>query len=343
MNFNFNLGPSAAGGDIEWTTVPNGHICISGQTGTGKSYLLKLLIPQAVRQGGRCIVFDFSGDFLAVNGNQPEGWPLEHREVVDVKAGKFSLNPFQAQDENEDAGDIADRVSAMLQAGTKLGPSQFTYITTKIAEGIEEGILENFGDLIYLVENEEETRDVAMRVLPKLKTLYRILPKGEKPISWNMDEPGLTILDLHHIRDGSAQMILTEMLLGDICGKRMAKLPDNSAYQVVICLDECQRMRIRDQSAANRILREGRKFGLCGWFSTQWIRSQEEEDILSQAALKVYFQMDGRERKRVLASLAIEDRKEKKQYDRLLASLQRGQFLTRDQWQLQLSETPEIS
>ena len=190
------------------------------------------------------------------------------------------------------------------------------------------GVLHSIGDLVNVVASIMEGNDAAKRIYPKLKKLKSIVPDGDPNFDWELDRPGTTVIDLHHC-DASSQAILIELLLGTICSGRMEALPSEE-YPVVLVFDECQRLSLRPGSWTNRILREGRKFGLSGWFSTQWISDPEEQKAMDQAALRVYFRPDAASLHKTVLRMGLKDREQAVRYESILAKMKCGCFMFRD-------------
>ena len=85
MELELVLGKTASGAPLIWKDPANGHLYMSGTSGSGKSYELKLLAPQLPGQGICAIIFDCSGDFLYHNGGNPPGWPTKDTRIINVR------------------------------------------------------------------------------------------------------------------------------------------------------------------------------------------------------------------------------------------------------------------
>ena len=77
----------------------------------------------------------------------------------------------------------------------------------------------------------------------------------------------------------------------------------------------------------NRILREGRKYGVHGWFSTQFVDKKSVDDVLGQAALQIYFRPQDKELHKIACVMAAGDRGKISAYEKRLATLHRGDYL----------------
>lgn len=104
--------------------------------------------------------------------------------------------------------------------------------------------------------------------------------------------PGRTMQYL--IRDAAhpmhAVMGLTELLLWDIWSFSMKNGSEDKPF--IIVMDEAQNLDHGEKSPSAKILTEGRKFGLSGWYATQFMKPQLTDDEiqrLQQAGQKLYF------------------------------------------------------
>lgn len=339
MNLNLRLGRSNLGDIIQWSGIPNHHLCVTGRSGEGKSYLLKSIIPQAIEQEARCIVFDCSGDFCVSTGNNPPAWPVPCAEIVDVRRGGLSVTPFLPQSRDETATDIAERVTDLVRSCIRLGDGQWAYLSNTIAEGIQVGSLSCFRDLVYLLETEKQNRSVAVRTLPKIKKIANLLPFEDYPYDWTINQPGLTILDFHNIHDVASQALMVELIIDDICCQRLYDVPSDYT-PLILVFDECQRLRFREGSLVDRILREGRKYGIAGWFGTQWFSNDYTTKVLGQAGLHIYFHPEQDSLHKTAVQLASGDRSKVGLYEKQLGSLKRGQFICSNRNTLLISEAP---
>lgn len=329
MKLNLILGKTASGVPLIWSNPANGHVYISGASGSGKSYELKLLAPQLPGQGICTIIFDCSGDFLPdVQGGPPE-WMAMKTRVINVRDPMLCIEPFLPIHSAETLEEIADRLSDTLRTGLRLGDSQWAALSTLITEGLVDGSINTFDDLIQRAISASKNNDAVTRLLPKLKKLNNMMPKGNQPLCLNLEQPGIIVLDLHHIGDPAAQAIMIELLLGSICSSRFASLPSDE-HPVVMIFDECQRLHLHGNCFINRILREGRKFGLHGWFSTQWVSHPEAQKALEQAALRMYFRPNQSDLHRTVMSLGMKNRQLIPRYEHRISCFRPGEFLYRE-------------
>lgn len=332
------IGQTITGSPMILTGEPNSHICIIGMSGTGKTTLAHTLTLSLVDNGAHTFIFDFTGDHLDLQ--QLEG--AADVQVLNMRDANISLPILEPEYPEDTAADIADRLIALLQSRLKFGDSQWAYLSELIIDGLESNSIHAFDDIVALVEAEEVQKNVATRLLPKLRALNRILPKGSTPVTWKLDMPGITIFDLHRISDPSSLSILVELLVGSICGNRMNNAPTD-APPVYLIIDELHRLKLTETSNISRLLREGRKYNLHGIFSTQWIRTRTEASMLEQAAAQIFFRIGDREAASMVRQFSMKDKRMLERYRTLLSSMPRGQFLLKYNNRFYLSKAPRIT
>ena len=338
QNMKLKLGEMSMGTALEYLTVSNPHVLLTGVSGYGKSWELRLMVLQVPEQKGRAIILDFSGDFQKPYPKQ--GWDPKRAEVIDVRSGKYRMNPFRKK-EGESVDDVVDRVMEMISSGLRLTPSQWAYVADIIAEGMANGTIDSMAALVQAIKEDAENYDVAARLLPKIRSLGRLIPCGDQEIDWKADEPGITIVDLSKIKDRTARLILTEMMLSDICDLRMNGEPSDEVNPLVVLVDECQHLCFRESDQEVRILREGRKYGVGGWFATQWIHDRTAMAALGQAGLHLYFRPAEDDLHKTAMKLANGDRKRIVECEKRLSRLKVGQFLYRNGSRLVVSSPPQ--
>lgn len=322
MDYQIHLGNLSLGTPLLWRGNPNFHAYITGASGQGKTFRLREMAKQIPEQGGRCIIADFSGDFVRAYPQQ--SWPVVDTEVIDLRSGNYQLNPFLPLNENETIDDITDRVMDMFSSGLRLGPSQWALLSDIIDEGLHSGELTGMD---YIIEYLQIIgRGSALTLLPKMKTLKRLLPCGKEEIDWKADTPGITIVDLSKVKDPTARIILSEMIMSAICSIRMNGEPGDYT-PLVLLFDECQHLRFREYDHAVKILREGRKYGIWGWFSTQWIHNRTAAAALGQAGLRIYFCPAEDDLHDTALKLSCGNRKMVEGYENRLRHLKVGQFM----------------
>lgn len=85
-------------------------------------------------------------------------------------------------------------------------------------------------------------------------------------------------------------------------------------------------LHLGSQNMSTRILREGRKFGISGWFITQWANDIKMLNTLSQAALRIFFRPGTENIKSLAKALAHGNLKSALQYRQMIAGMRVGDF-----------------
>lgn len=161
--------------------------------------------------------------------------------------------------------------------------------------------------------------------LERLEFLNSLIYCGIEPLSIGLTTPGLVVLDFQETVDRELRMFRIKLLLQTIWNIRSVTV-GNSLPPLIVVLDEAQHLSWGADSMAVRILNEGRKYNLAGWFSSQWLDKEGSADAIGQADLRAYFRPEAKNAEK-LARLFSPSGKDLPQYRKLIKSLQVGQFL----------------
>lgn len=86
------------------------------------------------------------------------------------------------------------------------------------------------------------------------------------------------------------QVVFTEILLWDIWN--FAVKTGDESKPFILVMDEAQNISHGEKSPSAKFLSEGRKFGISGWYATQFMKPQLTDDEiqrLQNAGQKLYF------------------------------------------------------
>lgn len=284
MSLDLFLGKTPSGAPAVLRDPENPHVSISGRSGCGKSFLLKRLTLQAVEQGAVCLVFDYSGDFRNYTppGNIPVG-------QVDITSPNFTVNPL-VNPVNQSADVRAQQLLSHLHSAFHVGVRASTALQNAAREYLEESEAPSLRGLLAFIEEGSPSTGLIAATEP-LQLLSTLFHSGDTPLSLNLTQPGLTILDFNRVIDREMRKLAVEMILQVIWDQRTAEyLSDYPG--LVLVLDEAQNLAWGQNGMAIRILREGRKYGIGGWFASQWIDNKTAIAALGQAALQAHFRPD---------------------------------------------------
>lgn len=279
----------------------NRHLLINGNSGCGKTYCIQTLLMEAATQGISSVVFDYTGGFtnskLDPIFKEQLGDRIEQRFV---RTSKIPVNPFakheiQLDDDlfvPEDDVDVASKIAEIFSTVYSLGDQQKSAVYSAVLTGMKKH--GEFMSFAYMTEELEELgTSYAKTVLSKTQAFSDINPfTTQEQFDWgdirDSDGTVYVIQLMGYGRD--IQILLTELLLWDIWSF-CVKTGDESKPFVLV-LDEAQNLSHGDKSPSAKILTEGRKFGVSGWYATQFMKPQLSDDEiqrLQQAGQKLYF------------------------------------------------------
>jgi DNA phosphorothioation-dependent restriction protein DptH len=320
--------------------LSNRHLLISGKSGQGKSYFIQCLLMELAQEGISSIIIDYTDGFktsqLEPKFKEVMGDRIQQFLVI---KDKFPLNPFKMNQKeidegeymDEDYSDVAERVKCIIGAIYKgLGAQQLNAIYQATKRGLEryDG---NMNLRILQQELEEDNSSYAKTVSAQLALLFDKDPFDyNNAFDWsNIDkeEGKVFIIQLTGFKR-EIQLIITEFILWDLW---YYKLKDgNKDKPLPVILDEAQNLDHSEKSPSAKILTEGRKFGWSGWYATQFLRGQLDNDEikrLENSSQMVYFLPPDSEISPVASNLS-KDSSEKKDWERKLSSLKKGQCIS---------------
>ena len=140
---------------------------------------------------------------------------------------------------------------------------------------------------------KESDNKSAVTVLSKIEPLVDYEPfLGDSSFSWKdivQARGQMYVIQLTgYTRE--IQLILTELILWDIWNYSVKY--GNESTPMPLVLDEAQNLSHDENSPSGKILAEGRKFGVSGWYATQFMAGRltpGEIGNLQQSAQKLYF------------------------------------------------------
>lgn len=332
------------GNNIMLTGKPNGHLLILGKSGSGKTYYLCRKMEEAVQTGRTILLWDYSASYTY---SELEKNQFQVNERVRV------VNPIETELIWPYRG--SDLSAAILNALTKSLNIESYYQKKLLKEALSEKEICNerrgfsFPKLMLSLEYLSFTKDDAESVKNVGHLLTRIAPyediKEVKIIK--VDEKNVppavrpvTILQLSDYPELSRKFLtsfLTELFWQEVReGKKRAD---------IVLFDEFQNLSLKPGSALSAILREGRKFDLAAYFSSQFLGNCDHEavDTLMQAGNMLFFRPVPRDVKYVAD---IIDHGNRKGWVKILGALQVGQAILKGRYTINHNrkecETPII-
>ena len=255
---------------------------------------------EMVKAGVSGVVFDYTSGFTPDKLD-----PLFMQELGDriqqrvVYVQKIPVNPFAKQtvrvggmEVPEADTVVATRVANVFTSVYDFGGQQ----KSALYKAIKNGLSHHNGNMSFSYL-EDELNNVSQKqaetVLSKIQPFLDLEPFAEdEAFDWGSirDSGGMVYVMQLDGFDRPTQLLRTELLLWDIwnyCVKN-----GNEEHPFVIVMDEAQNLSHGEGSPSEKFLTEGRKFGISGWYATQFMKPQLTDDEiqrLQQAGQKLYF------------------------------------------------------
>jgi len=333
------IGTRANGEPVYWhyghKLLKNRHMLLFGTSGSGKTYGIQCLLAEMAKERMRSIIIDYTDGFL------PQHVEEMFSEIVKPKNhfvvhNKLPVNPFRRQQKiidpsiptiEESSFQVASRVTSIFTSvfGT-MGDQQSAALTRALELGIESNEKFTFFDLLALLRDDSQNGEsLANKIEPFVKSEpFKIGADlaWEGMLTSNVN--WLQTLQLSGLpRD--IQKLVTEFALWDLYD--FACNTGNKNRPIPIVLDEIQNLDHRSDSPIDKMLREGRKFGLSLMLATQTVSNfnQEQRDRLFQAGHKLFFKPADTEIKKFADILSDATNESKKVWAERLAKLEKGQ------------------
>lgn len=301
---------------VMWKPLPanglaNPHMLIVGSSGFGKTYAGACLIAELAQRGLPSIVFDYAQGFTA--RSLPSGF-LKHVDVHEVIASRsgIDVNPLQLfPSDILGPVNVAQRVAdTFKRVFPQLGVQQHAVLRESVLEvlalaGIRAEVQSSWTRAVpqfkelhdYMSVLADETRGSSRRVLQTLAAhistlfVFNTLRPGGHKLDWaelTRSGAAITVLQLKGL-EHSLSKVVTEFLLWNLLGFAEDRGP--RPMGAFVMLDEAHRLSFDEGSPVERLLREGRKFGL-----GVMLASQQPSDFMPVAyantASKLIFQVD---------------------------------------------------
>lgn len=292
------------GGGAYWNpeALPNGHIVLIGASGSGKTQTLKAIAYELHRSypSVRVILIDFHGD-QALKGEVC--YPMH-------MASPHGINPLVVNLDPEGGGPNlqAIAVSSVLKKAIQLGPNQEGLLLDVLMDCYGcRGIVQdnqaswqreppNFADVQKTIQQKEEDgckESAKLRLKLGATFQYGVFNRHQP----NLSKP-LVRIDLAKLPP-SLQSVAAESLARQLMdshrlqGEIEGKLP-----RTVLFVDEAKEMPRVSGNAIDRIIADGRKYGL-----DLVVASQSERhlslDVIGNSATKIVLPVDQTEVKKV--------------------------------------------
>lgn len=276
----------------------NRHMLIFGSSGSGKTYAIQCILSELARAGLSSFIVDYTDGFLTHHTEKVYQKVCKPKDYY-VVVNPLPINPFKTYSNEiapgvevqEKAFNVATRVKNILCSVYKdFGSQQQAIIDKVLEQGLEKNPQYHLTDFLKDLEADSARGE---SVANKIRTLVKV-NCFDTEASENLYEDKLRnefpvqVIQLTNIpRD--LQRIITEFILWDIWA--YVQKHGSKDKPMTIVLDEMQNLDHAPDSPIDKMLREGRKFGISLILATQTISNfdKEQKDRLFQASTKLFF------------------------------------------------------
>lgn len=333
------LGTDPRGNPVYWhyghDKLANRHMMIFGSSGFGKTYAIQCLLAEMAVQKLVSFIVDYTNGFLPHQIESVFGQIAKPKDYI-VYTEKLPLNPFKPQLKKiipsmpampESTYDIATRITAVFNAVYRMGEQQSAALTKVIEAELD---INPQPELEYILEKLEEEGKSGETLANKIRPFVKAHPFRNDPnASWkamkNISGHFVNVLQLAGLAP-QIQYLVTEFVLWDLYSH--AENEGNKYNPLPIVLDEIQNLDHNSNSPLDKMIREGRKFGLSLILATQDMEqfNQEQRARLFMTGQKLFFKppTSGIDNLAKMLSSATPDIS-KNEWTERLAKLEKGQ------------------
>lgn len=316
----------------------NRHILITGTSGQGKTYCIQTMLMELARQGISSVIFDYTDGFL------PDKLEPEFSKILDDRIDqhvalmhKIPVNPFKQQTIDisgfgsiqENSSNVAGRFADIVTHVFGFGSQQHSALYQACKDGIDKYKDDMSFQILRGLLDSSSVKE-ASSALNKMKQFFdNDLFDTHNSLDWEniiKSNGRVTVFQLTGL-DRQLQTIITEITLWD-AWYSLTKF-GNKDLPFVVVLDEAQNLSFKSNSPAEKILREGRKYGWSAWFATQFLKGaldSGEISNLQQAAERLYFKPSGEEASYTASQIA-DDKSGASEWLSVIKNMQKGQCI----------------
>ena len=227
----------------------------------------------------------------------------------------------------DEAYEVASRVASTFKSVYDIGDQQFSALLKAIEEGVAISPSFNLDALLadLYEQNTQYSLSVASKLEPFIKSKpFKLLDTDAWAEMLTSKQNHVHVLQLAGVAR-VIQKLITEFVLWDLYAFACSNGSKNKPIPIV--LDEIQNLDHGSDSPIDKMLREGRKFGLSLILATQTTSNfnQEQRDRLFQASHKLFFKPANTEVSAFADILSKATQIPKKDWEQRLSNLQKGQ------------------
>jgi hypothetical protein len=280
----FLVGTTASGDQVTWDpqlpTAPlnNFGFLVTGDSGSGKTQILRALIADVAHYGLPVCIFDFKNDYSDTAFAQSLGL-----RVFDIERDGLPFNPLSlVSDENGEGRPIAQihEVAAILRRIFKLGDQQeallkraiqqaFTEIGVKVTsrQNVDALPAPSFDDVVNILVAEGKQSVALLNRLSPLFDLGLFPSEGSAKAKFEAMIASGSVIDLHKLPSDAIKAALAEFMIVRLHGYALRGSQPRQLRRLLV-LDEA--WRVKDSNRLEELAREGRAFGVGIAIGTQF-------------------------------------------------------------------------
>jgi DNA phosphorothioation-dependent restriction protein DptH len=289
--------------------VGNPHLMIIGESGYGKTYTTQCLIAELAKKNIPSVVFDYGQGFSLDTVSKVFLESVNPIEILASERG-IDINPLEIFPTDINGPiNVTVRVSDTFNRIYNIGIQQNSVLQRTILKSFEDKAIYKdkkntwMNDPPFLSDVKEILDEMCdldcsseQKVAAKLRShistffIFNTFRKNGESISWHKiikSKNSIFIIQLKGL-EGKTSKLVTEFLLWDLYNYLASKGP--MPLRLFCVLDEAHNLSFEKDSPVDKLVREGRKFGLGLIFA-----SQQPEDFSSTAysntATKLVFQV----------------------------------------------------
>jgi hypothetical protein len=278
------IGESASGGQVFWephrsdSPLNNFGILVTGDSGSGKTQVLRALIDEVAQLGIPICVFDFKNDYAASGFSSEAGL-----RVYDVSRDGIPFNPLSLlPDEHGEAQPIIQvhHLAGILRRIFTLGDQQESRLKKAMALAYEEAGIEpkmrhkvaavksvpSFGDVIKILGEEPKNEPLLNRLSP-LFDLGLFPSSDNEKTTFERLLAERVVLDLHSLPDDKIKAAVAEFMIVRLHSYVLTGDQPRMLRRLLV-FDEA--WRVKDSERLQELAREGRAFGVGIAIGTQF-------------------------------------------------------------------------
>jgi DNA phosphorothioation-dependent restriction protein DptH len=262
--------------------TPNPHLLIVGESGSGKTYASQCICAELAHEGIPTIVFDF-GQGFALDTTPREF--AESAEPVEIRGGRdgININPLQIfSGDIHGPVNVAQRIAdTFARVYPAIGIQQHAALRDAVLQAFSDVGIDadtkstwgkpppRFADLKLALDTLADdkrsgARKFAAAVASHISAvfLFNTFRAAGLDLNWEriLGAGGKTYIIQLKGLESSLEQVVTELLVWNLIGYIESLGP--GPLRAVVLLDEAHRLSFSANSPVEKLLREGRKFGL---------------------------------------------------------------------------------